>query len=192
MILLLGQTIVASRAIAAPSRASITTLTLTTHDVTRIYGGGFRALLNDVVSNKDVASATKAAGPSATTSLTTRDRVTGFESVWLRTKKVATLSIVNSVNLYSDSGYLHTTFCVAIRHMETDKHLHIHFSSFSGVGNEAFLMSFVTKGIKGIGILFRRGSYLVEIMSSVTHGTNGLSGVAKLAALEDQRIQAHG
>jgi hypothetical protein len=187
--LLVGQGVLVS---AAPAGSSIQGVTLTTRDVTAVYGHGFKSFLSGVISNQDVASAMKSAGQTTGISVTNAGRVTGYNSVWFRGNKTASLSITNSISLYKSSGFPHAALGKASRQTGVPKGFAFHFSPLHGLGDEAYLLTVHTHGTAGLGVTFRRGAYLVEIMIGARHGTISTSSMEKLAAIEDQRIQAHG
>ncbi len=195
--LLIGQSVLVSRAGAAPAHRpagrSIQTLVLSTKDVTQVYGGGFRAFINGVISNKELTSAEKSAGSSVGPTLTTIGRVTGYESVWFRGGRTSYLSVVNSVSQYRDSSIPQALFGqITAHHMKMPKGFTEHLSAFHGVGDGSLLYTLHQRGSVSYGIMFRRGSYLVMVMAGLMKGKADLRSVLKLAAIEDQRIQANG
>lgn len=191
--LLLSGSVLVSGAVAAPAHypahGSIKSVVLTTADVAHIYGGTFKAFINGVISNKDLASTEKtaiASGPSVASS----GRVTGYDSVWLRGSRTKYLSVTNAVNEYRSSSYPHLEFSQFTHPGKTPKGFHL--TSFSGVGDEALMLTGISRGSTALGIIFRRGRYLANVVVGAQHGKLSLSSVTKLAAIEDQRIQAHG
>lgn len=193
--LLIGSSVLACGAHAAPARfarqESIKSVALTTADVTRIYGSGFRAFINGVISNKDLASLEKTAKISSGVSMSLAGRVTGYDSVWFRGNRTSSLSVTNGVNEYQNSSLPLATFG-QFKHVKPIKGLTFHASPLGGVGDEAYVLTIRTHGSSSIGIIFRRGRYLAEIMAGGRHVTVRLSSLSRLAAIEDQRIQARG
>jgi hypothetical protein len=191
-VLLIGQAVIVSGVIAAPShrpgRSTIASVTLTTADISGIYGKGFRSFINGVISNKALLASEKTAGVSATTT----GRVTGYESVWFRGNKTASLSVTNAVSEYRSSSFPHMGFSQMGKVMQGHKGFTVHFTPLKGLGDEAAVVTMRSHGTTTLGIAFRRGKYLAEIMVGRPHGTVRLSEVTKLATIEDQRIQSHG
>src|SRR5579872_791726 len=106
--LLLSGSLLTSGAGAAPAhrpaQGSIKSVVLTTGDVAHVYGGTFKAFIDGVISNKDLASAEKAAVASGT-SVALSGRVTGYDSVWVTGSRTNHLSVTNAVNEYRSSSY---------------------------------------------------------------------------------------
>jgi hypothetical protein len=194
--LLIGGSVLASGASAAPAHrpaeGSIKSVVLTTGDVTQIYGGGVKTFINGVISNKDIASAEKTANHSSSPSMTNVGRVTGFDSVWFRGSRTSYLSVTNAVNEYRNSSILQANFGPLTNPIKRTKGVTFRLSPFSGVGDEALILTVRSHGTTALGIIFRRGRYLVNVLVSVKPGTVSLSSLSKLAAIEDQRIKAHG
>lgn len=190
--LLIAGSVFASGASATPARGSIKSVALTTADLTQVYGGAFRAFMAGVISNKDLASIEKTASPSSGPSMGIVGRVTGYESVWFREARTSTLSVVNNVSIYRDSSIPQASFGQFAHVIKSRKGVAVHLSPFRGVGDEALVLTIRSHGNTVLGIIFRRGSYLTEIMVGAPHGAVSLPNLAKLAATEDQRIQTHG
>jgi len=191
--LLIGGSVLASGAGAAPARrpaqGSIKAVVLTTGDVAHIYGGTFKTFIDGVISNKDLASAEKtaiASGPSVASS----GRVTGYDSVWISGSRTHPLSVTNAVNEYSNSSYPHREFSQFTHPGKTPKGFRL--TSFSGVGDDALMLTGSSHGSTALGIIFRRGRYLANVVVGAQHGKLSLSSVMRLATIEDQRIQTHG
>lgn len=194
--LLIASSMFGARASAAsnhrPAHSSIKAVVLTTGDVTKIFGGTFRAFINGVVSNKDLASAEGTVKSSVGPGVTSMGRVTGYTSVWFRGTKTSSLSVTNAVSEYKNSTFLQAEFGQLGHQMKAIKGVVFHLSPLSGVGDEAFMLTEQSHGTTARGIVFRRGNYVADIVAGAQHGTVSLSSVAKLAAIEDHRIQANG
>jgi len=194
--LLASQCVLSSVVAAAPanrtSRGSITAAALTTSDVTQIYGRGFKAFINGVISNKDLMSMRQTAGVKASLSATTIGRVTGYDSVWFRRDKAGSLSVTNALNEYTKDAFPHAAFDQMLRRAPAHKAFLFHFVPFNGVGDEAYVVTFRSHGSTGAGILFRRGRYLAQVMVASQHATVALANITKLALIEDHRIRAQG
>lgn len=193
-VLLLGGTAFVSGAQAAPSHrpahGSIKSVALTTSDVSHVYGGTFKAFMSGVISNHELATTEKSVKSTPGFSTLQAGRVTGYDSVWVRgIKTAATLSVINSVNEYHNSSFPQALFSHAFK---TPKVKGMTLTPFSGVGDQAFMLTERSHGSTNFGIMFRRGRYVASVIAGSEHGTSGLSNVSKLAAIEDQRIQAHG
>jgi hypothetical protein len=191
--LLIGGSVLVSGASAAsshrPARTSIKSVVLTTGDVAHIYGGTFKAFIDGVISNKDLASTEKtaiASGPS----LASSGRVTGYDSVWISGSRTNHLSVTNAVNEYRSSSYPQREFSQFTHPGKAPKGFRL--TSFSGVGDQALMLTESAHGSTGLGIIFRRGRYLADVIAGTQHGKLSLSSLTKLAAIEDQRIQANG
>lgn len=194
--LLLGGSVLTSGAGAAashrPAQGPIASVVLTTGDVAHIYGGTFKAFINGVISNQDLASAEKTSKSASAFSMAHAGRVTGYESVWLRGSRTAYLSVTNAVNEYQNSSMPQAQFSLFTHQIKKIKGVTFRLSPFSGVGDEALMLTERAHGTTALGIIFRRGRYLVNVIAGTQHGTVSLASVSKLAAIEDQRIAAHG
>ncbi|MDQ2744874.1 MAG: hypothetical protein M3Z66_21625 [Chloroflexota bacterium] len=191
--ILLSGSVLTSGAGAAPAhhpaQGSIKSVVLTTVDVAHIYGGTFKPFIDGVISNKYLASTEKTAIASGL-SVASSGRVTGYDSVWISGSRTNHLSVTNAVNEYRSSSYPHLEFSQFTHRGKTPKGFRL--TSFSGVGDEALMLTSSRGRTGGLGIIFRRGRYLVDVIVGAQHGTLSLSRLTKLAAIEDQRIQAHG
>lgn len=194
--LLIGGSTLASVARAAPAhqraQGSISSVVLTTADLSKLYGGGFKAFINGEISNKDLASIEKTANPSAGPNMTNVGRVTGYDSVWFRGSRTSSLSVTNAVNEYRTSSIPQGNLGQFTHHMKTPKGVTFLLSPLSGVGDQAFTLTIRSHGTSAFGIIFRRGRYLAEVLVAAHPGTVNLSNLSRLVAIEDQRIQAHG
>jgi hypothetical protein len=194
--LLIGGSVLVSGASAAsshrPAQSSIKSVVLTTGDVAHIYGGTFKAFIDGVISNRDLASAEKTAKSSSGPNITNVGRITGYDSVWFRGSKTSSLSVTNAVSQYRNSSFPHAELGQFTHQVKRIKGLTLRLSPFSGVGDEALMLTEQAHGTTALGIIFRRGSYIANILVGAQHGRVSISNVAKLAAIEDQRIQAHG
>jgi len=194
--LLASQCVLSSVVVAAPvnrtSFGSITAAALSTSDVTQIYGRGFKAFINGVISNKDLMSMRQTAGVKASLSATTIGRVTGYNSVWFRRDKAGALSVTNALSEYTKDAFPHAAFGQMVRQGPGHKAFPFHFVPFNGVGDEAYVVTFRSHGSAGAGILFRRGRYLAQVMAASQHDTVALVNITKLALIEDHRIRAQG
>jgi len=191
--LLLSGSVLTSGAGAAlahhPAQGSIKSVVLTTGDVAHVYGGTFKPFINGVISNKDLARTAKtaiASGPS----LASSGRVTGFDSVWISGSRTNHLSVTNAVNEYRNSSYPQREFSQFTHPGKTPKGFRL--TPLSGVGDEALMLTSSRGSTGGLGIIFRRGRYLADVIVGAQHGKLSLSSLTKLAAIEDQRMQAHG
>jgi hypothetical protein len=191
--LLISGSVLTAGASAAPAhrpvQGSIKSVVLTTGDVAHIYGGTFKPFINGVISNKDLASTEKTAIASGL-SLASSGRVTGFDSVWISGNRTKHLSVTNAVNEYRGSSYPQREFSQFTSPGKTPKGFRL--TPFSGVGDQALMLRESAHGSTGLGIIFRRGRYLVDVIVGAQHGKLSLSSLTKLAAIEDQRIQANG
>jgi hypothetical protein len=192
--LLLSGSILTSGAGAAPAhrpaQGSIKSVILTTSDVNHIYGGTFKAFMSGVISNQELASSEKSVKSTPGFSAMQAGRVTGYDSVWVRgMKTTALLEVINSVSEYQNSSFLQAQFSHAFM-MPKVKGMTL--TPFRGVGDQAFLLTERQHGITNFGIMFRRGRYVANVTAGAEHGTGSRSNVSKLAAIEDQRIQANG
>lgn len=194
--LLASQCVLSSVVVAAPANrtsfGSIKAATLTTSDVTQIYGRGFKAFMNGVISNQDLISLGQTTKGKASLSATTIGRVTGFNSVWFRRDKVGSLSVTNALNEYTKDAFPHATFGQMLRQAPGHRAFPFHFVPFNGVGDEAYIVTVRSHGSTGTGILFRRGRYLAQVMVASQHSTVALANITKLALIEDHRIRAQG
>jgi hypothetical protein len=193
--LAIGTAVLTGAASAASVRAqqgSVRSLVLTTADVSNVYGAGLRTLTHSVVTNQEIAAAQKAVKSSGGLNMTTVGRVTGFISAWFRGSPTRFLSVTSVVDQYQNSGVLHTDFAQLSHYNKHFGGVAVHVSTFAGVGDEALLVTVTTQGRVAIGVAFQRGKYLGQVMESVRPGKVSLATLSKLAAIEDQRIQAHG
>lgn len=193
---LLGQGTLASHVHAAatgrPSPAAISALVLTTHDVTQVFGGSFKSFINGVISNQDIASAEKTAGAAAGPNMATAGRVTGYDSVWFRGGRTSYLSVTNAVNVYRSGSYPQGAFAQISHFKAPTRGITFHFASLSGVGDQAASLTFTSHGVTAHGVVFRRGRYLAELLVGAQHAQVNLSGLLRLAGIEDHRLQSSG
>lgn len=193
--LLVAQSVMAQEAVASttarPSAASIGRLTITTRDVTQLYGAGFRSFINGVISNQYLVSAEKTAG-AAGPNIAISGRVTGFESFWFRGSKASSLTVINSISEYRTTAFPQSAFSLMDNYRPAHGKNPFHLTPTTGLGDEAAVLTERIGATTAQGFVFRRGRYLVMVTAAAQHGTVNVSNVLKLAKLEDQRIQSAG
>ena len=194
--MLIGSAVMIPRVSAAsvhhPVHGSIKSVVLTTSDLSKTYGGTFKAFISGVISNQDLVSAMKTSKAAAGSGLAIKGRVTGYDSVWVRGTRTSALSVTNAVSRYLNSSYPQAAFVQFAHPAKGAKGFALHFSPMSGVGDQALMVTEQSHGNSALGISFRRGSYLAQVLVGTQHGTVSMSGVLKLAEIEDHRIQANG